>query len=226
MYSTSTFFADPSAPRRDDTPGLRPEGVNATTGRYVSGEAGYPEISFNESTNFRIKKLMDDEKLLHDEIRFRNTMAKKYGRVSTFTDILEYGLIAGDIVVGTLCAAIPGIGTTISTITFSGVGAISGFAKVLQVKLTAKKTKHRDLALVAKTTLANLTFKISKAISDGQITHDEFEDIQETLKSWKKLRADADSKVDKSALSPELIKSLTEKAQRELIQKLKQQPST
>jgi hypothetical protein len=186
----------------------------------------YPDlINFNESTNFRIKKLMDDEKLLQDEIKFRSGLSKKYGRYAAVADVLEWTLIAGDIVVGTVCAAIPGIGSTISTITFSGVGAISGFSKIVQAKLTSKKTKHRDLSIVAKTTLDNLHHKISKAIADEQITHEEFEDIQNTVNTWKKFRSGELAGSAQPLLTPEMIQTLTENAQKELIARLQKSDS-
>ena len=37
----------------------------------------YPEL-LSDSTNFRIKKIMDDEKLLEDEVKNRNSICKKY----------------------------------------------------------------------------------------------------------------------------------------------------
>lgn len=210
-----------SALRSAEYPTLLSSG-DSTTRR---GE--YPDlINFNESTNFRIKKLMDDEKLLQDEIKFRTALSKKYGRYAAVADVLEWTLIAGDIVVGTMCAAIPGIGSTISTITFSGVGAISGFSKIVQAKLTSKKTKHRDLSIVAKTTLDNLHHKISKAIADGQITHDEFEDIQSTVNMWKKARSgELAGSIREPLLTPEMIQTLTANAQKELIARLQKSDS-
>lgn len=184
--------------------------------------AKYPEL-LSDSTNFRIKKIMDDEKLLQDEIKHRNSICKKYGRLSTITDGIEYSLILADIVVGTLAATIPGVGSVVSSATFSGVGLISGVAKLIQSKLNEKKLKHYKLSVVATTTLNNLHHKISKAIIDEQISHEEFEDIQNTMNEWKK---GPTSPTKQPALSPETLELLnqkaTEKAQKELLEKLKQ----
>jgi hypothetical protein len=181
----------------------------------------YPGL-LTESTNFRIKKIMDDEKLLQDEIKSRNTICKKYGRLAAFTDGIEYTLILADIVIGTLAATIPGIGIMVSSATFSGVGLISGVAKLIQGKLNEKKLKHYKLSVVANTTLDNLHHKISKAIIDGQITHEEFEDIQNTMNEWKK----GPKSSKQSTLSPETIELLsqqaTEKAQKDILDQLKQ----
>jgi hypothetical protein len=183
----------------------------------------YPEL-LTESTNFRIKKIMDDEKLLQDEIKSRNSICKKYGRFSSLTDGVEYTLILADIVVGTLAATIPGVGSVISSATFSGVGLISGVAKLIHSKLNEKKLKHYKLSVIAHTTLNNLHHKISKAIIDGQITHEEFEDIQNTINEWKKGPSTSLSK--QPTLSPETIELLsqqaTEKAQKDLLEQLKQ----
>lgn len=180
----------------------------------------YPEL-LSDSTNFRIKKIMDDEKLLQDEVKARNSMYKKYNRFSTFTDGIEYTLIMADIVVGTLATTIPVVGNLISTATFSGVGLISGVAKLIQNKLNEKKLKHYKLSVVANTTLGNLHHKISKAIIDGQITHEEFEDIQNTINEWRRNAC----QTQQSNLSPETIELLsqqaTEKAQKDILEQLK-----
>lgn len=184
----------------------------------------YPEL-LSESTNFRIKKIMDDEKLLQDEIKNRNSICKKYGRFSSLTDGLEYTLILGDIVVGTLAATIPVVGGVVSSAAFSGVGIISGLAKLIHNKLNEKKLKHYKLSVVAQTTLNNLQRKFSKALIDGQISHEEFEDIQNTMHDWKKGLLSTPSK-HQSTLNPETIELLsqqaTEKAQKELLEQLKQ----
>lgn len=182
----------------------------------------YPELLTN-STNFRIKKIMDDEKLLEDEIKNRNSIYKKYGRFSSLTGGIEYSLIIADIVIGSLATAIPGIGSVVSAATFSGVGIISGAAKLVQKKLNEKQLKHYKLSVIAQTTLNNLHYKISKAIIDGQINHEEFEDIQNIVNEWKK---GPSSESKQPALSPETIEILNqkanEKAQNDLLEQLKQ----
>lgn len=184
----------------------------------------YPEL-LSDSTNFRIKKIMDDEKLLQDEIKSRNSTCKKYGRFSTLTDGVEYTLILADIVVGTLAATIPVVGGVVSSAAFSGVGVISGVAKLIHNKLNEKKLKHYKVSVIAQTTLNNLHRKFSKAIIDGQISHEEFEDIQNTMNEWKKGLLSPSSSQQPS-LSPETIELLsqqaTEKAQKELLEQLKQ----
>jgi hypothetical protein len=200
----STVFSNPTAPSIY-------KGDNGTT---------YPEL-LSESTNFRIKKIMDDEKLLQDEIKFRNSMCKKYGRFIALTDGVEYVLIMVDIVVGTLAATIPGIGSIISSAAFSGVGVVAGLAKVIHKKLNTKKLKHYKLSVVSQTTLNNLHHKISKSIIDGQITHEEFEDIQNTISEWKR----GSTPVQHQTLNAETIELLsqqaTEKAQKDLLDQLK-----
>lgn len=144
----------------------------------------YPDLLGN-STGFRIQKIIEDEKLLKEEIKKRNLLYKKYGRYAALTDGFEYGLILTDIIVGTLLTLIPNM-SEVSSVTFSGVGLISGVAKLIQSRLVAKKLKHHKLSVIAQTTLNNLHHKISKAINDGQINHEEFEEIQSIMYNWKK----------------------------------------
>jgi len=204
--NTSAQFNTPSAPSMF-------KGDNLTK---------YPEL-LSDSTNFRIKKIMDDEKVLQDEIKSRNSICKKYGRLSTLTDGVEYTLILADIVIGTLATALPGVGNVVSAATFSGVGLISGMAKLIQSKLNEKKLKHYKLSVVAHTTLTNLHHKISKAIIDGQISHEEFEDIQNTMNEWKKGPTSTTKQPTLSAETIELLsQQATEKAQKDLLEQLKQ----
>ncbi|ABF82101.1 hypothetical protein MIV071L [Invertebrate iridescent virus 3] len=189
-----------------------------------SSAGKYPDLppSISDTTNFRIKKIMDDAKMLEEEIKFRKSIYKKYGRFSSVTDGIEYTLIMADIVLGTVATAIPGVGSLVSAATFSGVGLISGVAKMIQAKLMAKKMKNYRLAIVATTTLANLNRKISKAISDGQITHEEFEDIQNTVVEWKNGLQVVGKQPTLSRETIELLsQQATEKAQKDLLDQLK-----
>lgn len=181
----------------------------------------YPKF-MDDSTNYRIKKIMDDSLILQNCIKERNILTKKYTRVSTVLDVLEYLLISGDIIIGTAAAAIPGVGPLIPTTIFSGVGVISGIAKFIQTKLNEKKQKHSNKATEASTTLHNLHFKISKAINDGEISHNEFEDIQNTINDW---RCQKDQYTENVPVNPEffnsITKEVTEKTQKQIIEHLK-----
>jgi hypothetical protein len=205
MNTSATFINTPSAPSLF-------KGENIVR---------YPEL-LSESVNFRIKKIMDDEKLLQDEIKSRKSTYKKYGRVVTLTNGVEYTLILADILVGTLATTIPVVGGTVSSAVFSGIGLISGMAKIIQSKLYEKKLKHYKLSVVAHTTLNNLHHKISKAIVDGEITHEEFEDIQNVIHEWKNKQFTPSKDTN---VSPETIELLnqqaTEKAQKDILEQLK-----
>ena len=184
------------------------------------------EENLTESTNFRIKKIMDDEKLLEDEVRIRNAMVKKYGRLMGLTDAMEFTLISADILVGFLAYLVPGVGAVVSTTAFSGIAVISGISKLVHNKLNSKKMKHCVLSTVAQTTLCNIATKVSKAISDGYITHEEFEDIQTVINEWKSnppcLPKDASKK---PILNPDTIELLSkqaaQKAQEDLLEQIK-----
>jgi hypothetical protein len=203
--NTSAFINTPSAPSLF-------KGENTVR---------YPEL-LSESVNFRIKKIMDDEKLLQDEIKSRKSTYKKYGRVVSLTNGVEYTLILADIVVGTLATTIPIVGGTVSSAVFSGIGLISGMAKIIQSKLYEKKLKHYKLSVVAHTTLNNLHHKISKAVVDGEITHEEFEDIQNVIHEWKNTQCTPLKDTNISAETIELLnQQATEKAQKDLLEQLK-----
>jgi hypothetical protein len=207
MYNTSENLNSPSAPPR-------------------LGEdyAKYPGL-FTESTNFRIKKIMDDQKFLEDEIKARNAVCKKYGRMCTVADFIEYSLIATHIVVGVVANAVPVVGAVVSTTSFSGVGLISGVAKMIQGKLQEKKMSHYKRSVVACTTLNNLNHKMSKAIADGQITHEEFEDIQKVVEEWKRGNSPSSQIKAVPILTVETMelvtKQATEKAQKDILDQLK-----
>ena len=204
--NTSTVFSNPPC---------APSFLNG------EGTAKYPEL-LSESLNFRIKKIIDDEKFLQDEIKSRKSTYKRYGRMASLTNGVEYTLILADIVIGTLATTIPVVGGTVSSALFSGIGMISCVAKIIQSKLYEKKLKHYKLSVVAHTTLNNLNRKISKAIIDGVITHEEFEDIQTVMHEWKQGQYEPTKEINLTSETMELLnQQATEKVQKDILDQLK-----
>jgi hypothetical protein len=192
---------------------------NTPTGYAVFGE-NIGTIS--NSTNYRLVVLTESQKMLEEEIRFRNSMSKKYTRFSNLTNGVEYALILTDIVLGAVAAAIPGVGGIISaTATFSGAAVVSGIAKVINHKLSTKKAKHDKLSTIAATTLNNVLSKISKSISDGEVSHAEFIDVQNTINDWKNDQNTSKKSVAVDQTTLDLLnQKAVEQAQKDLVLRL------
>lgn len=150
-------------------------------------EISYPRLP--ETINFRVKKVLDDQKILEDEILRRKSIYNKYGRVSTVASVLEYVFVAVDILLGTLATVKNDLVNIAdhptSIVVFAVIAMFSGLVKMAQGVLNQKKLKHHKAMVIASTTLCNLDYKISKAIADEQISHQEFEEIQIIMKDWK-----------------------------------------
>jgi hypothetical protein len=181
----------------------------------------YPTLD-NDSSDFRLKKVMDDQKVLETEIRFRKSVYRQYCRVYNFTNMVEYMFVVVDIFLG-VTSSLEGTESAffksrVSMITFAVVGMISGIIKIAQRTLDQKKLKHYRIMITASTTLSNLDTKISKAINDGLITHEEFEDIQGVMKEWKNFKSA--QKTESATVPSQTLELLTIQVRKDMIDKL------
>lgn len=165
----------------------KPDHLSATAP--YRDEISYPKLT--ETVNFRVKKVLDDQKVLEDETTKRKQMYNKYTRMSNVASMLEYVFVLADVFLATTAAFSPPnkvfdfVNHPAAIIVFAVIGILAGFIKFVQGAINQKKMKHYKLMIVASTTLTTLDHKISKAIMDEKITHEEFEDIQTVMKDWK-----------------------------------------
>ena len=77
-------------------------------------------------------------------------------------------------------------------ITSSAIGltiyVITGGIKMYKLLIKKKKKKHDKIVLVAKYKLSSIKVLISKALIDSNISHDEFDFINNVLKEYAKMK--------------------------------------
>ena len=125
-----------------------------------------------------------------DQIEFRS---KKHEKVSTTLNYIEHFLILVSAVIGCVSisafASLVGIpiGITSSTIGLKICAIIAGI-NTYKLIIKKKKKKHDKTVLLEKTDLNSIEVLISKALTDPNISHDEFVLVRNVFKEYDDMR--------------------------------------
>ena len=152
-----------------------------------------------------MKQVEDVEQFLRSEIRDRNKLKKKFGFWNATLHYVDGGLIAAEVIsAGAGIALISsGIGAPIG-IALEGLAIFAGVVQLplkrIAKKINFKSNKHSNIVNAAQTSLDQVALKISKAITDGVISQNEFELIirerQRYLLEKEKIRSKTSKKID------------------------------
>ena len=82
----------------------------------------------------------------------------------------------------------------------AGCGLVSGGTKIVNQKLRIKVNKHDQIRFVAKAKLNSITNIVSKALTDGEISHDEFQLVINEVKKYNELKEEIRSEIRKKHL--------------------------
>ena len=78
--------------------------------------------------------------------------------------------------------------------------------KLVYSFVTKKVNKHSEIVLLAKSKLNLIKEKLAKAIKDGEITDEEYNDIEEEIKNYESMKLNILNEYKKQLLFP--VKSL------------------
>ena len=183
-----------------------------------------PSAPVDESQVYRLKQIEDVEQFLRNEIRDRNKLKKKFGFWNATLHYVDGGLIAAEVIsAGAGIALISsGIGAPIG-LALEGLAIFAGVVQLplkrIAKKINFKSNKHSNIVNAAQTSLDQVALKISKAITDGVISQNEFELIirerQRYLLEKEKIR----SKTTKEIFDTKKIIEQAKKEEREKIAK-------
>lgn len=183
----------------------------------------YTELVKNVSSDYRLHKINEIEKYLENQSETRKHISKKYRRansiINTGDGILcttSIGLGVGGIALLTTIVAAPVV--LIMESASIGTGFLSVLAKFVNKKLKTKEEKHRQIYILAESKLSTIHDHISKAISDGYISDEEFKLILETAEKYRMMKEDLRKKTDKKLKDSEKA-SLVERGKNELRKK-------
>lgn len=158
----------------------------------VPTEATAPSVSYTNGhrddhrpediTNYRLNKISEIETSIKLDMSVRQNIRKKYKRSVNIFEIVSTILTIGSVGAGV------GSVTLLSTIIGSpigfclGVGSASvGVLKLgsdfIRRKLETKVAKHTELILLCEIKLNSLSDSVSRALTDGHVTEDEFSNI-------------------------------------------------
>ena len=150
---------------------------NSTEGSNI-----YPslnEISLSDHQHFRLNKINEIKDYFVAEIKERELMSKRLSKFIAFCDYFGKSLIVLSVTSGsisiasfaTVIGALVGIASASLSLTFS---LSTGIIKKLLKTTRNKKKKHNKIIMLARTKLNSIESKVSEALVNSEISHEDF----------------------------------------------------
>ena len=144
----------------------------------------YPNLATNISNEqqFRLNKINEIKDYFIAEITERELMSKILSKYIASFEYFDKSLIVSSVATGSISIA------SFATATGAPVGIMSascslafsvttGFVKQFLKTIRNKKKKHNKIVMLARSKLNSIESKISKALMDNEISHEDFETI-------------------------------------------------
>ena len=172
----------------------------------------------DQGQGYRLQKISEIQAFLEKEVEERGKLSKKYFRAATIVDSVDsfnydnhgnrsrrYRFIVND-------------SSSTGFIAIEGVALFTGLLSIIgkyNVKWsTSKAEKHEKIKTIASTKLNTISSHISKALTDNEITDDEFRLILEELEKYKVMKEEIRTKTKKKIIA-ETEESLIERGRQE-----------
>ncbi|CAG2216841.1 unnamed protein product [Mytilus edulis] len=171
----------------------------------------YPELPIEDGQNYRLQKITEIEKTLINERDKRKSLYKKYKRGVNVTDGVDTSLISTSVVLAGIGIAFP----ILLPIQIAAVvcGSLGGLVKLIRRKLTTKSKKHYEIKTMAECKLNSIKDLISKSLTDGQISADEFKLILDELEKYNKMKENIRTKQTQTVMNDNERKKLIEETE-------------
>ena len=142
---------------------------------------------------FRLNKISEIEVYFIAEIKERELMSKKLRKYMSFSDYFDKSLIvlsvtSGGVSITSFATAIGapiGITSASHSLTFP---LRTGLVKKLLKTTRNKKKKHNKIVMLARSKLNSIGGKISEALINNQISHEDFITIINEEKNYRELK--------------------------------------
>lgn len=172
----------------------------------------YPELPIEDGQNYRLQKITEIEKTLINERDKRKSLYKKYKRGVNVTDGVDTSLISTSVVLAGIGIAFP----ILLPIQIAAVvcGSLGGLVKLIRRKLTTKSKKHYEIKTMAECKLNSIKDLISKSLTDGQISAEEFKSVLDELEKYNKMKENIRTKQTQTVI----LKSLPDDERKKLIE--------
>ena len=155
----------------------------------------YPNLSANISNDqqFRLNKINEIKDYFIAEIKERELMSKRLSKYIASFDYFDKSLIVLSVATGSISIA------SFATVIGAPVGIMSascslafsittGFVKKFLKTIRNKKKKHNKIVMLARSKLNSIESKISEALMDNEISHEDFETIINEEKKYRELK--------------------------------------
>ena len=171
----------------------------------------YPELPVEDGQNYRLQKISEIERKLITERDIRQSLYKKYKRGINITDGIDTTLISAGVIMAGIGFVVPVLlPLEIAAIVCGATGVCINF---IRRKLNAKAQKHHEIKTLAESKLNSIKQLISKALSDAQISEQEFKMVLDELERYYNLKQDIKQK--KLEISEVQKKELVEQGRKE-----------
>ena len=140
------------------------------------------EIPSNEQ-QFRLNKINEIKDYFLTEIRERELIRENLSNIASL-DYFDKSLNVLSILSGSI--SIASFATLIGAP--AGIRITSGFVKKFLKIIRNKKKKHNKIIMLARSKLNSTESKISKALMDNEISHEDFETIINEEKKYRELK--------------------------------------
>ena len=155
----------------------------------------YPNLNANISNDqkFRLNKINEIKDYFIAEIRERELMSKHFSKYIASFDYLDKSLIVSSAATGsisiesfaTAIGAPVGIMSASCSLAFlTTTGFINRFLKTIR----NKKKKHNKIVMLARSKLNSIESKISEALTNNEIIHEDFMTILNGEKKYQELK--------------------------------------
>ena len=155
----------------------------------------YPNLGANPSNDqqLRLNKINEIKDYFITEIKERELMSKRLSKYIASFDYFYKSLIVLSVTTGSISIA------SFATVIGAPVGMMSascslafsittGFVKKFLKTIRNKKKKHNKTVMLARSKLNSIESKISEALMDNEISHEDFETIINEEKKYRELK--------------------------------------
>ena len=156
-------------------------------------EHNFIDTSNLNNQQFRLSKISEIEDYFITEIKERELLSKKLSKYISFFDYFDKSLIVLSVTSGSV--SIASFGTVIGkpigirsaslSLTFS---LCTGLVKKILKATRNKKKKHNKIVILARSKLNDIESKISEALINNQITHEDFITIINEERNYRELK--------------------------------------
>ena len=167
----------------------------------------YPKLNGGD---YRLKKIIDSQKELENEITHYQRISKKYKRAKTIINAFAVttGALTTVLSTASLATLLSAIAAPIGA-SMAGIAALMGItstaAGVSSERLNKKLTKHEKTVSLAESKHISISRLVSKAMTDGEVSNIEFHLILREIENYYSLKGQLRREVKKIESSDETL---------------------